>query len=489
MLVATSGVQLLDYFRVPYVDDGRGQLQALGADAFGERVTIAGQRGSLNWLRASDRTTANYTSGAYQLGTTPIFGRVIVDADSRPLLRTLGEGWERLAAVSNSDGARVASVWSDREGNVFLPFDPDELIQNFLSERYRAFAQTRARSTFEAVANPLYYRVKGLVPAAVRLRLRRVYGGISPPVFPRWPTEAALHDFYVFLFGLIQELAGDPLPMISLWPAGHSWSVVLTHDVERATGYAAMELLRSVERDAGYVSSWNFVPLRDYTVQPTVLDWLRSDGCEIGVHGLHHDGRDVHAAHLPKRLPRMRQFADEWGAVGFRSPSLLRDFDVMPTLGFDYDSSYPDTDPLQAQAGGCCSWLPFHNQDLVELPITLPQDHNLFELLGETDETLWREKATFLRARGGMALVLTHPDYMLERERRGAYGRLLAHFAADDSAWKALPREVSNWWRRRASSTLVRRNGAWAVEGPAAGDASVVFSCDAFGHVAPATDS
>jgi hypothetical protein len=48
---------------------------------------------------------------------------------------------------------------------------------------------------------------------------------------------------------------------------------------------------------------------------------------------------------------------------------------------------------------------------------------------------------------------------MLERERRGTYGRLFAHFAVDDSAWKALPHEVSNWWRRCASSTLARRNG------------------------------
>ena len=73
----------------------------------------------------------------------------------------------------------------------------------------------------------------------------------------------------------------------------------------------------------------------------------------------------------------------------------------MPLLGFDYDSSYPDTDPYEPQAGGCCSWLPFTNGDLVELPITMPQDHTLFTILRVEDERPWLDKAAFLRERVG----------------------------------------------------------------------------------------
>lgn len=489
MLAATAPVLLLDYFRVPYSRlDGAATAEVNGSGtAAGETVSIRGESGSLTWVRPSDGASGP-RPGAYRLDTTAIFGHVLPDVTGRALLGTLGAGWEPLLPVYAA-GERVASVWSDGDGNVFLPFDPDELILNLWSERYRAFAQTKTRSTFEAVAKTAYYRARAIVPTPVRLRLRRLYGRVSAPAFPRWPTETALDDLYGFLFHLLQELVADPLPMLSLWPRAYSWSFVLTHDVERARGYAALERLREIERHAGYVSSWNFVPLRDYRVEASVLDRLRSEGCEVGVHGLHHDGRDLDEAHLPARLRRMRAFADEWQAVGFRSPSLLRDFDVIPTLGFEYDSSYPDTDPLQAQAGGCCSWLPFHNRDVVELPITLPQDHNLFELLGESDATLWTEKAAFLRARGGMALVLTHPDYMLEPERRRAYEALLAEFATDESAWKALPHEVSDWWRSRAASNLVRRNGGWEVEGPAAADGSVSFCCDVFGYAAAPTDS
>jgi hypothetical protein len=73
-----------------------------------------------------------------------------------------------------------------------------------------------------------------------------------------------------------------------------------------------------------------------------------------------------------------------------------------------------------------------------------------------------------------MALVLTHPDYQGERRVRARYRRLLEEHATDDTAWRALPREVSDWWRRRAASHLVRDgDGEWRVEGPAASEAAI----------------
>ena len=140
----------------------------------------------------------------------------------------------------------------------------------------------------------------------------------------------------------------------------------------------------------------------------------------------------------------------------------------MSRLPFDYDSSYTDTAPYEPQPGGCCSWLPYMIEDVVELPITLPQDHTLFEILGGFDGRLWIEKAKLLRERGGMALVLTHPDYVGLEGLVDAYRTFLSEFADDDTAWKALPREVSAWWRQRAASSLIRDNGVWRIEGPAA---------------------
>ena len=86
-----------------------------------------------------------------------------------------------------------------------------------------------------------------------------------------------------------------------------------------------------------------------YAVDDELVRRLGEAGCEVGVHGLRHDGRDLESLRtLRRRLPEMRRWAERWGAVGFRSPATHRVWDWMPMLGFDYDSSYPDTDPLRA---------------------------------------------------------------------------------------------------------------------------------------------
>ena len=90
------------------------------------------------------------------------------------------------------------------------------------------------------------------------------------------------------------------------------------------------------------------------------------------------------------------------------------------------------------------------------------------------DESVWAQKTRFLRDRAGMALLITHPDYMLERERLDVYDRFLTTFAGDETMWAALPRDVASWWRRRAASSIERDDaGGWRVTGPAAGEARV----------------
>jgi hypothetical protein len=169
----------------------------------------------------------------------------------------------------------------------------------------------------------------------------------------------------------------------------------------------------------------------------------------------------------------MHAYAERWSASGFRAPATQRSAELMPRLGFDYDTSYCDVARYEPQAGGCCSWLPFFLGPVVELPITLPMDHTLFELLGHRDGSAWLEKAKFLRQRGGMALMLTHPDYLLDPARLATYEQFLGVFAGDETVWHALPREVSAWWRRRAASGIERSADGWRVVGPAAGEARV----------------
>jgi hypothetical protein len=354
-----------------------------------------------------------------------------------------------------------------------LPFDPGEVIQSFWSERYkrvRSSSKARARRA----AGVGYYAVRPMIPRSGQIALRRALSRVQARSrFPRWPVEPALHELYGFLFDLVADVAEAPVPRVAPWPHGRSWALVLTHDVETHVGHDNLEHLRALERSSDLRSAWNFVPRR-YRVDERVLGELTGEGCEVGVHGLYHDGRDVASpAVLRERLPAIRAYAERWGADGFRSPATRRVWELMDQLGFDHDSSYPDTDPFEPDGGGCCTWLPFFNGKLVELPITLPQDHTLFTILRHDDERAWLEKAEFLRSRGGMALIITHPDYTLEPKVASAYERFLAAYAGDETVWHALPREVSGWWRRRAASRIERVDGEWQVVGAAAGEATV----------------
>ena len=268
-------------------------------------------------------------------------------------------------------------------------------------------------------------------------------------------------------------MVGRRPPTIAPWPNGFRWALVLTHDVERAPGYAFVREVARTELERGFRSAFYFVPERDYRVERSLLDQLRADGFEIGLHGLHHDGSDLEPGTLDKRLPAMRRYAEEWRATGFRSPATHRNRATMPTLGFDYDSSFSDTARYEPQPGGTCSLHPYFIDDLVELPITLPMDHTLFEILLDEDARRWIAKAEWLRERGGMALMLTHPDYLLGPKVMRAYERFLDWASGDPTCWHALPSETSSWWRARAATTLVPEEGAWSAHGPASARATV----------------
>ncbi len=460
----------LELFRAPYAvagDAGGSGLERLSAPEGGR---------ALLWPSAS-ALLGHPAVGWLGQDQIPIFASVVSDQAAELILAEHGGSWTPVGAVHSVSGDRLGSVWRCADGSVFLPFDPDEVHLNLLSEDYREILLRPGARNWRALAVRGYYRVRGLMPKAVQIWLRRRYAPFQArTAFPRWPVETGLHDFLDFLFSLLQSIAGEHVPRIANWPNDATWAFVLSHDVETAVGLGALDPVLELERSLELRSSWNFVPRRDYQVSLDVIRGLVSDGFEVGVHGLYHDGRDLESVTmLRQRLPAMRDAAARWGAVGFRSPATHRGWELMPMLGFDYDSSYPDTDPFEPQAGGCCSWLPFFIDGTVELPLTISQDHTMFVILRHPDEQAWVEKAEFLRSRGGMALLVTHPDYLTDDVILQAYGRFLARFADDGSAWKALPREVSDWWRRRAASSLERTGSEWRVVGPAALDARIEF--------------
>ncbi|HET7514455.1 MAG TPA: hypothetical protein VFJ60_06610 [Gaiella sp.] len=460
-LVASARLEVLDLYGVPY---------RVGAAPSGQLESLSAPEGRAIYWPSGGKRGAGWSV----IDGIPLFAPIVPDDELERLGRTVGAAWEPCVAIVDRDGRQVSSVRRAPDGSVLLPFDPNRAATSLLREHYLALTSSGGARLAKDIARRAYYRVRPIVPRRAQIALRRRFTEVQQrATFPSWPTETALHDLREWMLAVVQHAWREPLPQIGWWPDGARWAVVLTHDVERARGYGFVEQLVSIEARYGMRSAWYFVPERDYRVDDELVRRLTEDGSEVCVHGLRHDGRDLQPGVFEKRLPAMRSYAERWGSIGFRAPSTQRSPEAIAALGCDHDSSYSDVARFEPQGGGSCSWLPFFFDDVVELPITMPMDHTLFELLGHTDEKIWVEKAGFLRDRGGMALMLTHPDYLQNETTRSAYEAFLAHVARDATAWHALPRDVSDWWRRRAASRLTREGDAWVVQGPA-WDASVV---------------
>ncbi len=270
-----------------------------------------------------------------------------------------------------------------------------------------------------------YYAIKPMIPRALQLALRRLYARHQARCpFPAWPIETWCVDRLKDCLRAELEASGAKrLPFVNFWPERRRFAFILTHDVEGPRGLENIPRLLEIERRHGLHSSWNFVA-DDYPIDPGLFPALREAGCEIGLHGLHHDGLlFADRASFAAQLPPIHRVMREWGAVGFRSPATHRESAWMPELGCLYDSSFPDTDPFEPHPGGCCLIWPFFLGDLIELPITMAQDHTLFEILRVTSIERWVQKSDWLARNHGLVNVLVHPDYLLSDERLHLYER------------------------------------------------------------------
>lgn len=361
---------------------------------------------------------------------------------------------EVVAEIRDESGRPWSCVfWYPQEHCVVLPFDPVACIDAFRFERYMPAAR---KTVLPAPVLAAYYAVKPLVPAWVRRALRGVmaHRAGSSEHFLAWPVDCSQDELQRFLLRLVMMALGErELRFVWFWPQGHPWAAVLTHDVETAEGLARVGDVMSVETSRGMRSSFNFVP-HDYEIPGSSLAAVRSAGFEVGVHGYRHDG--LMFAEWPTFLERavaVNECARRWHAAGFRSPATYRNLEWMHMLDVEYDSSVTDTAPYEPQPGGCASLFPYAVDRLVELPMTLAQDHTLFNLLNHTDAAAWLDKLELIRDSHGMACVLTHPDpaagYLGRPEIMSRYCEVLDFIAASD-VWTPLPRDMARWWRARA---------------------------------------
>jgi peptidoglycan/xylan/chitin deacetylase (PgdA/CDA1 family) len=314
-----------------------------------------------------------------------------------------------------------------------------------------------------------------------RLSLRfRLYYLLARPLLPLWVRQRlqgsrrmVVSDEWCFSEAFFDELTNSLLhepsrPLIHPWPGGADFAFVLTHDVESAEGVRHMLRVADVEEALGLRSSFNLVPYK-YPIDQGIVAELTARGFEIGIHGYNHDGRLYYSRGVfQRRAKAINEALRRYGAVGFRSPMVHRNLEWLQALEIEYDASCFDRDPYQAMPGGVGSLWPFIAGKFVELPYTLPQDHTVWIARGEIGFATWERKLRYVAERNGMALMLTHPDYMLSPERLDGYAAFLAQVRDESQPWYALPYEVARWWRDRDASHIHRQSdGALAIVGPA----------------------
>jgi peptidoglycan/xylan/chitin deacetylase (PgdA/CDA1 family) len=333
----------------------------------------------------------------------------------------------------------------------------------YLLERYRPRDQRRPPANLAA-----YYAVKPFLPAKVRHYLHwLLVRSNRRPDFPSWPYESTLLRLRGdWLEESLARLHCKDAWHIGFWPHAHECCIVLTHDVESRTGLERMKAMADIEEKHGFRSAWN-LPLAQYRIDWSTIDELRKRGFEIGAHGLRHDGRLFRSrADFQLLAPKLEKLAYKHQLRGFRSPSTLRRIEWLRELNFDFDSSLADSDPYEPQPGGCCSLFPFFLGTMVELPYTIPQDHTFLHLLRRDALPIWKAKARWVAAQGGMILTVTHPDYYGCEPYLARYEELLKQLCDLEGGWRALPSQVAAWWRRRARMKIVVKSGSPTISGP-----------------------
>ena len=296
-----------------------------------------------------------------------------------------------------------------------------------------------------------YYLAKPVIPRTLQLALRRNLAlWIRRRKKNSWPIAA--------------ESYASP-PNWNGWQDNKPFCLILTHDVDTAKGYFAHYKLLEIEKEMGFVSSFNFVPER-YPLNPADLQKVQAAGFEIGVHGLNHDGKLFQSKQIFfQRAVKINEYLEKWNSVGFRAPSMHHDLDLIKHLNIQYDASTFDTDPFEPQADGVHTIFPFpvfdDNQNLCfwELPYTLAQDFTLFIILRERSIDNWRKKLDWIVKNRGMALLNTHPDYMnFESRRSGTEEYPVQHYRDflryvqnryGDSLWNPTPKQMVEFLQKR----------------------------------------
>jgi peptidoglycan/xylan/chitin deacetylase (PgdA/CDA1 family) len=309
---------------------------------------------------------------------------------------------------------------------------PDGEIKNRLTEN-------GFENRFSLRQKVYYNLIRPFIPISARQKLQeKVNAGIE------WKKDFIDEELVTMLQS--DKVTGNKVTKFK-YKDEKDYAIVLTHDVEEQHGFDFIPKVIELEEKYGFKSSWNIVPYK-YKIDDGIINIINQYGHEVGIHGYNHDGKLYYSEKIfNERVPYINEAINRFGAVGFRSPQVHRNLIWLQKLDIEYDASCFDYDPFQPFPGGTGSIWPFIAGKFVELPYTLPQDHTMFYVLKQKNISIWKNKADWVAKNKGVILLITHPDYLREKNHLEMYEELLKYLKSFKDAWFCLPKEMAEWWR------------------------------------------
>jgi len=230
---------------------------------------------------------------------------------------------------------------------------------------------------------------------------------------------------------------------------------LITHDVETRNGLKRSGVLKKLEEKYDVPSSW-YLPAKYYKLDQGIIEALSSHG-EVGAHGNRHDGKllELPRQKMVSELCEARQTLEKIvgrAVKGFRAPLLQCNSKLIGALGevgYAYDASLPTWEPnhpsvMKPYGIGTVhlTWI----DRIPEVPLTLPQDHQMLHVLGLTaKQTIktWLQMMDVVKDIKGICSILVHPDYeMADSQNLSIYEQLLNQITSDNQSWITTPSQI-----------------------------------------------
>ncbi len=344
-----------------------------------------------------------------------------------------------------SASPEVTCAGTEVEGNhVILGVDAVKEYKECLYETLNV-EQAKLYKLFTGL--PIPY---GLAPKRVRdyfMKDRNCKGTLT--LLDKLPVDA----LRIMLVQAINKLSGKELQK-KTWN-GQKFACLMTHDIENYEGLETALHVKKLEEKYDVPSAW-YIPSKRYKLKDEIVKTLTNYG-EVGAHDTKHDGKlaTLSKDQLVERLTDAKQTLTnvaEAFIAGFRAPLLQHNFQILEALdasGYVYDASIPSWEPKHPctmKPQGIGTVFPFHVNNFAEVPLTLPQDHQMLHALGMTPQQTvdaWTNLMEEIKMMGGSCVILTHPNELANMENQRTYEDLLNRITSVKDASITLPRTMA----------------------------------------------